>query len=303
MIVSLKSIIIDNGETMGYREREGGMIPLLLVHGNMTSSKHWDVLMEVLDPKYKVYAIDLRGFGMSSYHKRITSIKDFADDVKQFTDAMELIDFAMIGWSTGGAVAMQYCADFPDTRAKLILLASASTRGYPYFGHDLAEGSDGVVRYHSIEEIQQDALKTIPIQQAYDEQKGELLRGIWNAVIYTQNQPSVNRYDAYLEDMMTQRNLADVYHALNIFNISDESNGLAQGSNQAKDLSIPVLILRGDRDLVITEEMTNEIIEDLGGNALFLPLENCGHSPLIDNLSLLIEKIESFIGKVHVGGG
>ena len=38
----------------------------------MTSSKHWDVLIEALDAKYTIYAIDLRGFGGSSYHHPIT---------------------------------------------------------------------------------------------------------------------------------------------------------------------------------------------------------------------------------------
>ena len=51
-------------------KREGGEKIVILVHGNMTSSKHWDVLIESLDPKYKVYALDLRGFGESSYHDK-----------------------------------------------------------------------------------------------------------------------------------------------------------------------------------------------------------------------------------------
>jgi len=43
--ITLKSIRIPNGETIGYRESGTGDKILLLVHGNMTSSKHWDVLM------------------------------------------------------------------------------------------------------------------------------------------------------------------------------------------------------------------------------------------------------------------
>ena len=77
-----KKIQLANGETMAYRMRLGGGHPLVLVHGNMTSSKHWDILMDALDEKYTIYAIDLRGFGESSYHKPITAIKDFSDDVK-----------------------------------------------------------------------------------------------------------------------------------------------------------------------------------------------------------------------------
>ena len=84
--------------------------------------------------------------------------------------------------------------------------------------------------------------------------------------------------------MLTQKNLADVYHSLNTFNISEQHNGLNEGTNQAKDITIPVLILRGDRDYVVTEQMTKEIVEDLGDNATYIPLEDTGHSPLIDDL-------------------
>ena len=95
--------------------------------------------------------------------------------------------------------------------------------------------------------------------------------------------------------MLTQRNFADVNHSLNTFNISDQHNGINGGTNQAKDITIPVLILRGDRDYVVTEPMTKEIEEDLGDNATSIRLKNAGHSPLVDDLEKLKEAIEKFL--------
>ena len=88
--VVLKEVAIQNGETIAYREREGGSQVVLLVHGNMTSSVHWDLVLENMDEKYKVYAIDLRGFGESSYNKPVHSIKDFSDDIREFADELGL---------------------------------------------------------------------------------------------------------------------------------------------------------------------------------------------------------------------
>ena len=68
--MTLQKVTLANNEQIAYRERDGGEKIVILVHGNMTSSKHWDVLMDALDPKYKVYALDLRGFGESSYTNR-----------------------------------------------------------------------------------------------------------------------------------------------------------------------------------------------------------------------------------------
>ena len=295
-LVHLKKVSLANGETLGYRERIGGEENLLLIHGNMTSSKHWDILIEELDSKYKLYAVDMRGFGISSYHTPIERIKDFSDDIKLFVDEMGLKNFGIIGWSTGGAVAMEFCADYPGYCNRLILLSSASTRGYPFFGTDQNGQPDITKRLQTVVDIQKDPLRTIPIQRAYDSKDSEMLKGIWNALIYRKAQPKPEKYEEYVEDMITQRNLADVYHSLNTFNISMKYNGLTQGSGKVKAITIPVLVLRGNEDLVITNEMTKEILEDFKGRAQYVELTGCGHSPLVDNLKLLTAEVEKFLG-------
>lgn len=292
--VELKKVLLSNGETLAYREREGGEKKVLLIHGNMTSSKHWDLVIENIDPSFKIYAVDLRGFGDSTYHTPIQSIKDFSEDVKLFVDAIQLTDFSIIGWSTGGAVGMQFVADYPGVCEKLVLLASASTRGYPFYGVTEDGQVDLNNRLQTYEDVKNDS-KTLAIQGAYDTQNRELLKATWNALIYTKNQPSEELYEEYVDDMLTQRNLAEVYHALNTFNISSVNNGLTEGGNQAKDIIIPTLVLRGERDLVVVKHMAEEIMQDFGGNARFVELKDCGHSPLVDDLEQLLQEITDFL--------
>ena len=62
------------------------------------------------DSKYKLYAMDMRGFGTSTYETRIDSIADFTSDVEMFVDEINLESFHLMGWSTGGVV-MQFAAD------------------------------------------------------------------------------------------------------------------------------------------------------------------------------------------------
>ena len=75
--IQYKKVELLNGETIAYQEREGGEKKVLLIHGNMTSSKHWDLVLENMDPRYKLFAVDMRGFGRSSYHNQIRYIHDF----------------------------------------------------------------------------------------------------------------------------------------------------------------------------------------------------------------------------------
>lgn len=294
--VELKKVELSNGETIAYREREGGEKKLLLIHGNMTSSKHWDLVIDNMDPIFKIIAVDLRGFGQSSYHEPILSIKDFSDDIKLFVEEIGLTDFSIVGWSTGGAVGMQFVSDYPGICERLVLLASASTRGYPFFGLTADGQIDLNHRLQTYEDVKTDS-KTVAIQGAYDTGNRDVLKATWNMLIYTKNQPDALLYEEYVDDMLTQRNLAEVYHALNTFNISPVHNGLTAGKNQAKDILIPTLVLRGDRDLVIAKNMAEEIMSDLGNYARFVELKDCGHSPLVDDLEQLLQVMTEFLNE------
>ena len=291
----LKKVELSNGETITYRERLGDGQLVILIHGNMTSSKHWDLLIESLDEQFHIIALDLRGFGGSSYNQRITHIRDFAEDVKLFVDALGLKNFNLIGWSTGGMVCMQYCALYPEDCNKLVLLASGSTRGYPFYGMTTDGQIDFKNRYTTLAQIEQDPYKTQAMQSLYDTKNREGLRAVWDSLIYTKHQPTEERYEAYIDDMLTQRNLADVYHSLNMFNISNIDNEASKGTGEINHIIQPVLIIYGDRDYVVVEQMTNEIIEDFGDKAKVVKIEDCGHSPLVDNLSELTNKIQIFL--------
>ncbi|WP_456272335.1 intracellular short-chain-length polyhydroxyalkanoate depolymerase [Bacillus sp. AK031] len=293
--IKLKEVTLANGETLGYREREGGSEVVVLVHGNMTSSVHWDLVLEKMDEKFKLYAIDLRGFGESSYNKPIQSINDFSDDLRGFADELGLSDFSLVGWSLGGAVCQQFCIDHPGYCNRLLLLASASTRGYPFYGSNEQGLPDPSNRLRTLEQVKQDHGKTIPVQAAYNHQNHDLLRAIWGSLIYTDKKPEADRYEKYLDDMCTQRNLAEVYQALNLFNISSHDNGLTKGNGEVSTITIPVLAIRGDRDLVVTGQMTNELLEDYEGKAGFIEMKNCGHSPLVDDLDGLLQHMERFL--------
>lgn len=289
----LKTVNLSNGETLGYRERDGGDQPLLLIHGNMTSSKHWDVLIDALPEVYKVVAVDLRGFGLSSYHKPIDTLRDFADDIKIFVDEIGWERFAVMGWSTGGGVAMELAIDHPENVEKLILLESVSTRGYPFY--EMNENFEVVKRCITIEDVKNEPSKTIPVENAYRTKDSAFLKQMWNMVIYTHNQPDGAKYDEYVEDMITQRNLADVYQALNIFNISHHDNGLGLGDGRVDKIESPTLILWGENDLVVNEEMMKETVQDFGVKAETIILKGCGHSPLIDDLDQLVGCVDGFL--------
>lgn len=297
MKIQFKQVKLTNGENLTYREREGGEKLLILIHGNMTSSKHWDVLMESLPKKYKIFAPDLRGFGGSSYNNEINSLHDFAKDLKDFFDKLNLKDFVLMGWSTGGGVAMDFTADNPGYVKKLILLESVGTKGFPIYKKDQNGQPITGELLSTKEEIANDPVQVLPVLKAYKNKDKDTMKLIWNTTIYTDNKPDPIKYEEYLEDMFTQRNLVDVDYALAHFNISSEDTKLSKAKNKAEKIEVPTLVLYGENDKVVTHQMAKDIKNDIGDNAILEYLKNCGHSPLIDDLEQLQNKIIDFIEK------
>ena len=297
MNIKLKEVNLPNNETLGYRIRKGGDKILLLIHGNMTSSKHWDIFMENFNEDYTIIAPDMRGFGISTYNNTIDSISEFAEDLELFVQTLKLEKFDLMGWSTGGCIAMKYTADNQKHVKKLMLLESISTRGNPLFKLDENGNIIPDQRIETKEEIAKDEQKIKPTKQAIENKNIAFMKGVWNTLIYNNNKPDPDRYDEYIEDIFTQRNLVEVYHALNHFNMSRQHNGLKEGTGEASQIKVPTLVFYGKNDNIIPRKMADEIVEDIGDNAQLEILNNCGHSPLIDDLDQLIEKVDNFISK------
>lgn len=292
----LQTVELPNGETIAYRQAGSGEQTLLLIHGNMSSSLHWDLLFSELEDRYRLYALDLRGFGSSSYHHPIDSLRDFADDVVSFVDAIGIDRFAVAGWSTGGGVALELAAELPERVQRVILIESVGVKGYPMFQKD-AQGQPLLDRpLRTREEVAADPVQVQPILQAYAAGNRELLQAIWNAAIYVNHQPSAERYQRYLDVMLEQRNLVDVDYALLTFNMTDEQSMVAHGSNRLQLVQAPVLVIHGDHDLVVPLAFAQETVAQLGGRAELAVLVGGGHSPLTDSLPELVRLIGEFLG-------
>ncbi|ENQ3079736.1 TPA: alpha/beta hydrolase [Bacillus pseudomycoides] len=290
----MKSVALSNGETIAYQELGNGTERVVLIHGNMTSSQHWDLVIEQLQDSYHIYALDLRGFGFSTYHQPIDSLNDFAEDVKLFVDELQLENFSLVGWSMGGGVAMQFAAAYPMNVNKLILVESVGVKGYPIYKKDI-NGQPIVSNLLTTkEEIAEDPVQIAPVVEALKQKDKKYYRNIWNLLIYTHHQPRADRYEKYLNDMLTQRNFVDVNYGLVTFNISDEHNGIVPGNGDVNRIQVPTLVLQGDRDYVVPKVVGEELAKHLP-NAKLVMLEDCGHSPFIDCLDVFINEVIAFL--------
>ncbi len=98
--------------------------PLVLVHGLGCSSLDWDFQLPALSPHHRLIAPCLRGFGESDKPRGPLAITDFAADLCALLDHLEVASAHVLGFSMGGAVALQAGGDSPQRIASLIIVNS-----------------------------------------------------------------------------------------------------------------------------------------------------------------------------------
>lgn len=282
---------LKNGETLVYRESGQGDKKVLLVHGNMSSSVHWQPLIEVLEDTCHVVAVDLRGFGDSTYNKPVSSLRDFAEDVSELIETLDLTFDVAAGWSTGGGILLELAILQPQRIKRVLLLDSVGIQGYPMYKKDAAGKPILTERVSSWDDIAVDPVQVLPVLEAYRDNNRDLLRYIWDVSIYHENKPSNADYEAYLDAIFKQRNLVDVNYALIHFNMLDESNGVEIGSGRYKDVKQPLIIVHGVLDRVVPFAEAEKYKEVYGEQAQLISVDGAGHSVLTDNLEALRDAI------------
>lgn len=278
----VNTVTLKNGESLAYREAGNSDKTVLLIHGNMSSSVHWQTTMEALEGGYHIVAPDMRGFGDSTYFSRFDSLSELAQDLEEFTDLVGLENFAAVGWSTGGGVALEMAADMPSRVEKTILLDSVPPTGYPIFKKDALGQPVLTELLKTKEEIETDSVQVAPVLYAYANNDREMMRGIWNAVIYNMVEPPAKDYEEYLTAMLKQRNLVDIDYALLTFNMTDTPTLSSIGSGRLKDIKCPVVILHGEKDLVVPFAWGQSTHALIPGSELVV-FDFAGHSAITDD--------------------
>lgn len=286
-----QSIALKNGEHYYYIQQGKGDISVVLLHGNMSSSVHWKPMLERLPETITVYAPDLRGFGDSSYNTPINSLEDFADDVHVFMQEVGISKAIIIGWSTGGGIALEFAAKYPNATQKIVLIESTSHKGYPIFKKD-AQGAPIIGEYYQTkDELASDPVQVAPAVAAFESKDATFVSWLWDVAIYTQNKPSAEDNMLYISETIKQRNLVDIDWALATLNMSSEVNFYGEGKANINKVTCPALHIWSEHDIVVPRSMLEENVEALQNTSKVIIFNNSGHSPLVDCPDQLTDEI------------
>ena len=299
-MVNTKELVISrkklpNGEQMAYRKYGHGPIQLILIHGNLSSSYFFHSFMDRWQDDFTMYAIDLIGFGDSSYGGFYREIDDWVEDVEFFIKD-EGIETAMIaGWSAGGGIAMELCARHPKIFSHLFLLASVGVKGYHKFSNKYYYKPSKVVKKTYIPSIQDftdfGKRSLNKWKEMLDQSKqtyGLLKEGIFDSFGSWFSDQTEN----YLVASQKQKCFFEFTDALFRFNITNETTNVVGNNNIAK-IQCPVDWIHGDKDQVVPLEIAERSIEyfqeTLGDQAKLHILPGVNHGVFLEDTSLFDE--------------
>ncbi|MBC8589491.1 alpha/beta fold hydrolase [Paratissierella segnis] len=115
---------------------EGEGSPAVILHGWGCHIETVMSIVNILKERYKVYCIDLPGFGKSDKPKDVLGSFDYARIVKKFLESMDVKKAVFIGHSFGGKLSIIFGSKYPECVEKIVLIDSAGLipkRGIKYY--------------------------------------------------------------------------------------------------------------------------------------------------------------------------
>ncbi|KAJ6736764.1 ALPHA/BETA-HYDROLASES SUPERFAMILY PROTEIN [Salix viminalis] len=241
---------------------QGEGLPIVLIHGFGASAFHWRYNIPELAKKYKVYAVDLLGFGWSEKAIIEYDAMVWRDQVVDFLKEIVREPAILVGNSLGGFTALVAAVGIPEQVVGLALLNSAGQFGNPSEKMDESEES---------------------VLQKFPARIESVLKSVY---------VNSSNVDDYLVESITMPaadpNAGEVYYRMMTRFMLNQSKYTLNSA--LSELRCPLLLLWGDLDPWVGPTKANRIKEFYPNSTLVnLQAGHCPHDevPELVNKSLM----------------
>ncbi len=256
-----------NNVQLAYDDHGVGL-PVIFLHAFPLNRRMWaGELMALLgEGRYRLVALDWRGFGESEITNGISSMELFAGDVAGLMDALGIQNAILCGLSMGGYAAFAFLRKYPQRVAGLIL---ADTRP----GADTPEAQANRENVAQIAETQgTGAIADLQVPRLISE--------------YThRHHPEVEARVRQLIDEATPQGIAAA------------SRGMAQRADSTEllgGITCPTLVIVGEQDALIPPAVTQDYASRIPG-AQFAVIPQAGHLSNLEQPETFLQVIGGFL--------
>lgn len=239
-----RTVVLGNGLRLAYIELgDPNGVPILLLHGFTDSARSWSLTAPYLAAGFRVVAPDLRGHGHSDKPKGCYTIPEMANDIRFLIEVLDLVPTHVVGHSLGGRLAQAIAERWPHLVQKIVLMSTSAAlrerRGWLWENiQTLRDPIDPESAF-----IREWCSGAVPVDENFlahaRRESAALPSRIWHSIYYEQ--------------------------------LAYDPSPLLQ------DISAATLILRGEEDMIATEEHQAQMKGAIVG-AEFISLPGQGHN-------------------------
>jgi non-heme chloroperoxidase len=266
MFADVKYVELPIGVRVQYVEQGSPSgVPVLMLHGYSDSWHSFEPVLPFLPSSIRALALSQRGHGNTARPSVGYGPDDFAADVAEFMDALDIESAIVVGHSLGSLIAQRFALDYPERTKGLVLIGSGpAMRGLPAWTELQAPVFDltDPVDPRFVREFQQSTLAQ-PISQAFldkvVQESRKLPARVWRSI---------------------WRDFSEVDH-----------------SDELSQLKAPTLVTWGDRDSVFGRGAQEAIIAAVPGARLVV-YNGAGHGTHWEEPERFASDLVAFVRRV-----
>jgi len=236
---------------------------MILIHGIFASKEIMNPLFEYYADKYHVVSFDVRGHGKSDKPAKF-DLDDYADDLKELINELNLHSPIVIGLSMGSYIALKTAEKYPKLLSKIVLLGTRG-KGEISLMEKAYEENHGNTNI-DLKEMGRPISKRVYAPPTTPQQIADFYRG--------------NRSEVEL----TNEERKNVYASLSHYDMISD----------ADKVEIPVLLLVGEYDKINPPEESVKVRDCLPTSELVI-IKDAGHIVFLEKEDEVISLINEFL--------
>jgi len=254
--------------------------PMIMVHGFNMDLVTWLNNFDAFARYYTVYAIDLWGFGFSTREPLEYNFDLFVDQLRLFTETLDIKKAVMVGHSLGGGALIPFSLGYRDKVCKLVLVGCV---GLPY---------KMPVR---------GKLFKMPVVP-------ELLMGMNNDFIRRKNLADLWLYnddlltDSLFNQFIQFQKVKDSTKVLLKILRADFFQTLGDDVDALGKVNLPILLVCGRHDKAVPISVSQEMHRRMPGSTLKI-FEDAGHMPFFEKPDEFNQFVLDWLSSSAIGAG
>jgi 2-hydroxy-6-oxonona-2,4-dienedioate hydrolase len=236
---------------------------IILIHGLGGFAERWSEVIPLLSKKHRIIALDLPGYGYSDKPSIDYTPEFFSKFIFEFLDILGINRTSMIGSSLGGQIVAECAITQNKLIQKIVLVSPAG----------IMKSSTPTLDAYSMAALypSYDTVKT-----AY-EMMGSSNKKVSDVTIeeFIKRMTQPNAKMAFMSTILALKNTPPI-------------------TNRLSKITIPTLLIWGKHDTMIPTKYANDFVSSIKNCRLEI-MENCGHTPHIEEPFNFSQKVLNFL--------